>query len=226
MGRRHEPSDVGAAPAGPAERFIAVYMRLSHRSRGGGVQESDHEREAQLKRCVEGRPQQVRWYKDVWSGASPDRPQWDELVKDVDAGRVCMLVCWRLDRLGMTCSELVRLFDHLSRRGVNLVSLEDRLDLATPEGRRMANVLASVAVYETEVRAERILAGQEAARARGVRWGGSAKGERTRVSAEQAAAVKRLKSEGKGISQIAREVRLSRPTVYRILGSDATDPSG
>jgi DNA invertase Pin-like site-specific DNA recombinase len=46
------------------------------------------------------------------------------------------------------------------------------------------------------------------------------------VSAEQAAAVKRLKSEGKGISQIAREVRLSRPTVYRILGSDATDPSG
>ena len=49
----------------------------------------------------------------------------------------------------------------------------DGLDLATPAGRLMANVLASVAAYETEVRAERTLAGQEAARAKGKTWGGS-----------------------------------------------------
>ncbi len=49
--------------------------------------------------------------------------------------------------------------------------LRDGLDLATPAGRLMANVLASVAQYETEVRAERILAGIEVARAAGVRFG-------------------------------------------------------
>jgi DNA invertase Pin-like site-specific DNA recombinase len=45
-----------------------------------------------------------------------------------------------------------------------LVSLEGGLNLSEPAGRLMANILASVAAHETEVRAERILAGQEAAR--------------------------------------------------------------
>ena len=52
---------------------------------------------------------------------------------------------------------------------MGLVSLKDGMDLATAAGRLMANVLASVAQYETEIRAERILAGQAVARARGKR---------------------------------------------------------
>jgi DNA invertase Pin-like site-specific DNA recombinase len=225
MGRAQKASTPEVAPARDCDgQFIAVYMRLSHRGRRGDVREPDPERKAELKRAIEGRPEEVRWYQDTWSGRSPSRPEWERLIRDIEAGRVCLLLCWRLDRLGMTCSELIRLFEYLGRHGVNLISFKDGLDLSTPEGRRMANVLASVAVYETEVRAERILAGQEAARARGVRWGGSAKGERTRVSAEQAAAVTRLRGEGKGISEIAREVGLSRPTVYRILGTEVIEP--
>ena len=46
----------------------------------------------------------------------------------------------------------------LRERKVNLVSLKDGLDLSTPAGRLMANVLASVAQYETEVRGERVRA--------------------------------------------------------------------
>jgi DNA invertase Pin-like site-specific DNA recombinase len=59
---------------------------------------------------------------------------------------------------------------------VNLVSLKDGLDLSTPAGRLMANVLASVAQYETEVRGERVRAGQLVARKSGKRWGGSRSG--------------------------------------------------
>ena len=47
------------------------------------------------------------------------------------------------------------IFEDLVARKVNLVSLKDGFDLSTPAGRLMANVLASVAAYETEVRAER-----------------------------------------------------------------------
>jgi DNA invertase Pin-like site-specific DNA recombinase len=50
---------------------------------------------------------------------------------------------------------------------VNLISLRYGLDLSTPAGRLMANVLASVAVYETEVRSERQIAGTAAAKAKG-----------------------------------------------------------
>jgi DNA invertase Pin-like site-specific DNA recombinase len=199
-------------------------MRVSYKGRRAALQESDLQRWTDLKRWADGRGQEVRWYKDAWSGPSPSRPDWDRLRKDIEAGRVSTLACWRLDRLGKTCTELVDLFEFLATHEVNLVSLKDQFDLSTPSGRRMAGVLASVAVYESEMRAERILAGQEAARARGIRWGGSTKGQRIKVTPEREAAVKQLRAEGKSISLIARETGLSRPTIYRVLGASTADP--
>ena len=66
-------------------------------------------------------------------------------------------------------------------------------------------------------RAERILAGRSAARDRGVRWGGSARGRRIKVAVEQVEAIRRLWSEEGEIAAIARATGLSRPTIYRIL---------
>jgi len=211
----------------PAGRFIAIYMRLSDASRRTAAQESDlqrwsdQERQADLQRWADGRRREVRWYKDSWAGSDPSRPEWDRLMEDVDAGRVETVVCWRLDRLGKTCSELVKLFEHLAARRVNFISLQDHLDLSTASGRRMAGVLGSIALYETEVRAQRILAGQEAARARGLRWGGSEKGRRVKVTPELEAKVKRLRAEGRKISHIARETGVSRPTIYKVLGEES-----
>ena len=153
-----------------AGRFIAIYMRLSDASRYTAAQESDlqrwsdEERQADLRRWADGRGREVRWYKDSWTGSDPSRPEWDRLVEDITKGLVETVVCWRLDRLGKTCSELVKLFEYLSARSVNFISLKDHLDLSTVSGRRMAGVLGSITLYETEVRAQGILAGQEAAR--------------------------------------------------------------
>ena len=216
----------------PADRFIAIYMRLSDTSRRTAAQESDlqrwsdQERQADLPRWADGRGREARWYKDSWTGSDPRRPEWDRLMEDVDAERVDTVVCWRLDRLGKTCSELVKLFEHLAARRVNFLSLQDHFDLSTASGRRMAGVLGSIAIYETEVRAQRILAGQEAARARGLRWGGSEKGRRVKVTPELEAKVKRLMVEGRTISHIARETGVSRPTIYKILGEESPSTSG
>ena len=96
------------------------------------------------------------------------------------------------------------------------------LDLETPAGRLMIRVLASVATYETESRAERILVGQAAARASGKTWGGSPKGRRLKVTAEQESLAHRMKAEGEGVSAIARAIGLSRPTIYRVLSTPAS----
>ena len=108
-------------------------------------------------------------------------------------------------------------------RKVNLVSLKDGLDLSTPAGRLMANVLASVAAYETEVRSERVRAGQEVARAAGKHMGRPA-GIRTpvKVTREQDTLVRRMKTEGEPIASIARATGLSRVTIYRVLDRAAT----
>ena len=178
---------------------------------------ADTGRPPTLRSSLDAPDGETRWYTDTFTGTSMDRPGFKRLIRDMEMGLVSNLVVWRLDRLGRTAKGLTSLFDDLIRWKVNLISLKDGLDLSTPAGRLMANILAGVAAYETEVRAERILAGQQAARARGVTWGGSQKGRRLKVTAEQEQSILRLKSEGTKIAAIARATGLSRPTVYNIL---------
>jgi len=159
----------------------------------------------------------VAWYRDTFTGKSMERPGWKKLMTAILRGEVAKVVVWRLDRLGRTAKGLTALFEELAAKKVNLISLRDGIDLHTAAGRLMANVLASVAQYETEVRAERVRAGQQAARKNGVTWGGSKKGWRWKVTEDQTMAVTDMKAAGKKIAQIARVTGLSRPTVYRLL---------
>jgi len=73
------------------------------------------------------------------------------------------------------------------------------------------------AEYETEIRAERVHAGQQVARRKGKTWGGSEKGWRWKVSDEQVAAIQEMKAARTPIAKIARITGLSRPTIYRVL---------
>ena len=80
-----------------------------------------------------------------------------------------------------------------------------------------------MAQYETEVRAERIVAGQAVARAKGVKFGRPAgTGKPIKVTPEQEETIRRLKAEGKKIAAIARAVGLSRPTIYSVLNRAAS----
>jgi DNA invertase Pin-like site-specific DNA recombinase len=193
------------------QKHIAIYMRVSSKAQDTRSQEPD------LKRWAEAQAEPVKWYRDKFTGKTMDRPGWRALENDLAAGRVSSVVCWRLDRLGRTAKGLTALFDDLQQRKVGLVSLKEGLDLSTPAGRLMANVLASVAQFETEVRGERVRAGQAAARANGVQWGGSQKGRRLKVTDQQVRIVRQMKHEGESIVVIAKTVGLSRPTVYGIL---------
>src|SRR5215212_5796952 len=203
-------------------KITAIYVRISSRTQDTQGQEPD------LKRWAQGQKEQPpKWYRDKFTGRTMDRPGFNRLLADVRAGKIGRVVVWRLDRLGRTAKGLTALFEDLTALKVDLVSLKDGLDLATPAGRLMAKVLAGVAAYETEVRAERIRAGQAAARAAGKTWGGSPKGRRLKVTAEQESAVHRMKGSGEGVSAIARATGLSRPTIYRVLGeAGATSAQG
>jgi DNA invertase Pin-like site-specific DNA recombinase len=194
-------------------RAIALYLRVSSRTQDARSQRPDLERWVQA--FAGDRP--ARWYQDTATGTTMDRPGWKSLESAITGGEIETLVVWRLDRLGRTAAGLTALFDELRRRRVNLVSIRDGLDLSTPAGAMLANILASVAQYETEVRRERQLAGQAAARAAGKTWGGSKPGVRKQVKPEQEELVRRLKDEGAAIAAIARATGLSRPTVYDVL---------
>ena len=193
----------------------AVYVRVST------SQQTTRSQEPDLKRWLNAQsPDQLgkaTWYSDTATGKNMDRPGWQKLQAAIDAGHVKKLVIWRLDRLGRSASGLCKLFEDLQGKSVHLVSLKDSIDLGTASGRLIANVLASVAAYETELRGERVKAGQAAAKAAGKTWGGSKKGRLLKVTNEQVKAIITMKAAGEKVAAIARTVSLSRLTIYRVL---------
>jgi len=192
-------------------KHVAVYVRVSSRKQDHRSQTPD------LKRWVEAQKYPVRWYSDTMTGKTMDRPGWSKLEADLQAGKVSKVVVWRLDRLGRTASGLTSLFETLQAAHVGLVSVKDSLDLSTAAGRLMANVLASVAAYENEVRGERVRAGQAVARANGKKWGGRKPGTRIKVTEAKERTILRMKADGEPITAIAEAVGVSRPTVYAVL---------
>ena len=198
-------------------KHIAIYVRVSTRKQNTESQEPD------LTRWAASQDGSIKWYSDTASGTSMDRPSWSKLQDDIRVGKVSTVVVWRMDRLGRTVSGLSHLFDEFRQRRINFVSLKDGVDLSTPAGRLMANVLASVAAYETEVRGERIVAGQEASRAkaeaegRTLNKGGANKGKRKKVTSTQIKMIRAMHAEKEPITSIAKAVKLSRPTIYDIL---------
>lgn len=196
-----------------AGQHIAIYARVSTRRQDTRSQEPDLER--WLSAYADGTP--VVWYRDKATGRKMDRPGWRRLESAIDRGEVSRLVVWRLDRLGRTASGLTALFEKLTGLRVALVSIRDGLDLSTAAGRMMANVLASVAAYENEVRSERILAGQDAARAAGKSWGGSKKGRKISVTVEQESTIRRMHADGATKAAMACATGLTRPAVYAVL---------
>lgn len=195
------------------KRHVAAYLRVSSRQQDATSQKADLDR--WLAHYASDR--EVVRYEDQSSGITMARPGWIKLMKAVEAGSVERIVVWRLDRLGRTAKGLTKLFDDLPRKNVGLVSVRDGLDLETAAGRLMANVLASVAQYETEIRAERVHAGQQRARAEGKTWGGSKPGRLLTLTTEQVQTILRLCEEGMSKAKIARATGVSRPTVYRVL---------
>jgi hypothetical protein len=81
------------------------------------------------------------------------------------------LVIWRLDRLGRSLPHLLQVVEDLGNRGVGFESLHDRVDTTSATGRLVFHIMAALSQFERDLTRERILAGLEAARARGQKLG-------------------------------------------------------
>jgi len=193
------------------KRMTAIYTRVSHRDQSHASQIPD------LERWAAAHDEPVDWFRDTFTGRTMNRPGMEQMLDAIRSAKLSRIVVWRLDRLGRTTKGLCLLFDELRDHGVDLVSLKDGFSLDSPAGRLHARILASVAEFETEIRAERVTAGQAAARKQGKAWGGSKKGWRWKVTDDQVTAIHEMKSLGRKVTQIARVTGLSRPTIYRVL---------
>jgi DNA invertase Pin-like site-specific DNA recombinase len=119
------------------------------------------------------------------------------------------LVVTRIDRLARSMKDLQDIVYELKGRGVALKATEQPIDTSTAAGKAFLDMLGVFAEFETNLRRERQMEGIAAAKVRGVYKGGKA-----RIDPE---AVRTLAAEGVKPAHIARQLGISRGTVYRFL---------
>jgi len=90
------------------------------------------------------------------SGGTLERPALQRLMADIDAGRIGMVVVYRIDRLTRSLADFAKLVERLDAAGASFVSVTQAFNTATSMGRLTLNVLLSSAQFEREVTAERI----------------------------------------------------------------------
>lgn len=152
------------------------------------------------------------------SGAKERRPALDRLMKAAWAGQFQVVLVWRFDRFARSVKHLVAALETFRTLKVEFVSLQEQLDTATPIGQAMFTIIGAMAQLERDIIRERVKAGLEQAKARGIRLGRP----RIPVAAGELVA---LRAQGLAVGEIARRLRCSRSTVRRYLSS-ALDQAG
>jgi DNA invertase Pin-like site-specific DNA recombinase len=145
------------------------------------------------------------------SAVAPERQQLDAALEYVREGDV--LVITKLDRLARSVAHLCEIGKRLEAKGVGLKVLDQAIDTTTPTGRLMFNMLGAIAQFERELIRERMLVGIAKAKAEGKYKG---RAPTARAKAEK---VKLLRASGVGPSEIARQLGISRTSVFRILAA-------
>ena len=156
-----------------------------------------------------------RVFTDKLSGTRLIRPGLDDALSHLRTGDT--LVVWKLDRLGRSVKGLVDLVNSLEARNVHFRSLTDGIDTKTPAGRFFFHIMARLAQMERELIVERTRAGLAAARQLG-RVGG----RKRRMTDSKIKAARRLLAEGTPPRDVAENLGVSVPTLYRWLPASGT----
>ena len=153
-------------------------------------------------------------YSEQISGAKADRPQLQEMIKQLRQGDI--IVVWKLDRLGRSLRDLVNLVSTFQDGGVEFQSLQDKIDTTTPAGKLAFHLFAALAEFERDIISSRTKAGLDAARARG-RKGGRPKGLSKKAQDKARLAESLYKEKERSIAEICDHLHISKPTLYRYL---------
>ena len=146
------------------------------------------------------------------SGTTTDgRTELAAVLAFLQAGDV--LVVTRIDRLARSIGDLQTIVKAIRTKGASLECTEQPVDTSTAAGKAFLDMLGVFAEFETNLRKERQLEGIAAAKARGVYTG--------RKPTLDRAKVRELANTGMGGTAIAKQLKISRRSVYRLLETAA-----
>jgi len=150
-------------------------------------------------------------FKDKVSGSKSNRKGLENALKYIRSGDA--LVIWKLDRLGRSLIDLIKIVNSLKEKNIEFVALQDSIDTSTSSGKLFFHISAAFAEYEKSIIQERTKAGLKAARSRG-RKGGRPKA----ITDEKFNLAKKLyDSNSDTVKNICESLGIKRRTFYKYL---------
>lgn len=200
----------------PEDAFlIALYARVS-------TVNGHQDPEMQLRELREYASRRgwkiVGEYVDRLSGSKESRPALNRLMADAKQRKFDVIVVWKLDRFARSLKHLVVALAEFESLGVQFVSLRDNLDLTTPSGRLMFQIIGAMAEFERALIQERVKAGLRNAKAKGRTLGRP----RRIVDAHKIAA---LRAQGASWRTISDELGVGTATLFRVSARHSENPS-
>ena len=160
-------------------RRCALYTRKSSEE---GLEQDFNSLDAQREACAayvksqasEGwRALDTRYDDGGFSGGSMERPALQRLLADIAAGKIDVVVVYKIDRLTRALADFARIVELFDRHDVSFVSVTQAFNTTSSMGRLTLNVLLSFAQFEREVTGERIRDKIAASKAKGMWMGGN-----------------------------------------------------
>jgi DNA invertase Pin-like site-specific DNA recombinase len=187
---------------------VALYSRVST-----GHQDDDLQVSELRSYCTQRGWAIVAEYADTISG-SKEGPERRRMLNDAHQRKFDQVLVWRFDRFGRSARDLLLALDSLTALGVGFSSLRESFDTGTPVGRATVTILSAVAELEKNIIKERVNAGLDRARSRGVKLG--------RPEREvDVGRIREMVNEGRTQRQIAVSMKIPRTTVRRALARHA-----
>jgi DNA invertase Pin-like site-specific DNA recombinase len=206
MARQQRSTTFAQESTRPINR-VALYARVST------LNNQDPEMQlSELREYAERRGWQIveEFTDQGVSGCKESRPALNRLMADACRRRFDAILVWKIDRFGRSLKHLVNALAELAALGVAFISLRDNLDLSTPSGRLMFQIIGAMAEFERALIQERVRAGLRNARNKGKKLG------RPRVTVD-ASKIAFLRTQGRSWSEIVAEMGVGKGTAQRAL---------
>jgi len=186
---------------------IAIYARVSTKDQNPDSQLTD------LRRYAQDRGFEIyQEYIDRGvSGTKDSRPSLDQLMNDGRKKFFGTVVVWRFDRFARSSKHLVTALEEFLNLGINFISYNENIDLGSPMGKAMFTIISAMAQLERDIISERVKAGLRNAQANGKKLG------RRPTPKHVKNKVRELKEQGTSIRNIAKQLKIGKATVERIL---------
>ncbi len=199
------------SPSGQSNRQGAIRAGLYARvSTNDGRQDAEVQL-SQLRTYSRQRGFAIQYeYIDHISGACEDRSGYHQLIADARQRKLDAVLVWKFDRFARSTKALVLALEEFNTLGVDFVSYTEQIDTTTPMGKAMFTMVSAMAEFERSLIRERVAAGLQRARERGVKLG------RPRVGFDMVKALQ-LRSDGMSLRNIAKELGISYTSVRRYL---------